>query len=288
MPINHEPISTGVGMTCPPCDARVVFRHSGRPETGAKRRTNGVARTGAAKYGEGMGKLAVGYVRVSSHMQVEQGESLPAQRARLQAWATANDYELVTIYADEGISGASIDNRPGVLAAIEDVCKRKCPLVAVSASRVFRNFAQAAEISSRFQACGADLISLSEKIDTTSASGRLYYHLMNLLCQHEREQISERVASVLGHLRSQNRRISRYLPYGHTLAPDGEHLTPDPAEQSAIADICAWHEAGMSLRAIAQRLEETGIPSKGGGRKWRPGTIAAILRRQPMPTPSVV
>ena len=60
---------------------------------------------------------AIGYIRVSTQKQADEGVSLDAQRAKIEAWCLANDYELAGIHCDEGISGTKSD-RDGVLAAI--------------------------------------------------------------------------------------------------------------------------------------------------------------------------
>ena len=59
-----------------------------------------------------MAKSAFGYLRVSTIGQVEEGVSLDAQRAKIQAWCLANDVELTGMFVDAGISGKRADNRP--------------------------------------------------------------------------------------------------------------------------------------------------------------------------------
>ena len=65
-------------------------------------------------------KRAVGYVRVSTLRQAKEGESLSTQRKALQEYARRNDYELVEIYSDEGISGGTVEKRPGLQLLLED------------------------------------------------------------------------------------------------------------------------------------------------------------------------
>jgi site-specific DNA recombinase len=50
-------------------------------------------------------KQAIGYVRVSTQKQVDEGVSIDAQVNKIKAWASLNDYEVVEIFIDEGISG---------------------------------------------------------------------------------------------------------------------------------------------------------------------------------------
>src|SRR5437868_1373044 len=59
----------------------------------------------------------VGYVRVSTDMQAQEGVSLEAQRARLKAYCVAQDLTLIEIIADEGLSAKSLD-RPGLRRAL--------------------------------------------------------------------------------------------------------------------------------------------------------------------------
>src|SRR5689334_10187113 len=65
--------------------------------------------------------LAIGYVRVSSDRQADQGFSLEAQSARIRAMATVQSADLIEVVVDGGESAKSM-NRPGlrrVLALVE-------------------------------------------------------------------------------------------------------------------------------------------------------------------------
>ena len=81
----------------------------------------------------------VGYCRVSTVDQATEGVSLAAQRARIEAWCTAHDHELVTVHEDRGLSGGRLDNRAGLLAALDDVCQRRGVLAVYSLSRMARS-----------------------------------------------------------------------------------------------------------------------------------------------------
>jgi hypothetical protein len=82
---------------------------------------------------------AIGYIRVSTEEQTN-GVSLEAQEAKIRAWCTLHDAELVAIYRDEGISGyKGRDSRPGLDTALKQVCELKGPLVVYSLSRLPRN-----------------------------------------------------------------------------------------------------------------------------------------------------
>lgn len=75
---------------------------------------------------------AIAYVRVSTDGQVSEGISMEAQQAKITAWCLANDYELVEVFTDAGLSGGRADNRPALQSAIELACKTKAALVVYS------------------------------------------------------------------------------------------------------------------------------------------------------------
>ena len=54
---------------------------------------------------------AIGYIRVSTEGQAVDGVSLDAQKAKIEAWCVANDFELEGVFVDAGISGKRADNR---------------------------------------------------------------------------------------------------------------------------------------------------------------------------------
>ncbi len=219
---------------------------------------------------------AIGYVRVSTSDQAHNGVSLEAQRERIEAWATANGAELLAVHVDRGLSGKRADNRPALQAALARACRDRAALVVYSLSRLSRSIKDTCIIGERLARAGATLVSLTEQIDGTTASGRLMLHLMTVLSQFERELIGERTRTAMAHLRGQNRRISGRVPYGFAL--DGETLVPIPVEQATIAEMQTLRAQGCSLRAIVAHLEQRGIHPKTG-RTWTAATVAGILSR---------
>ena len=219
---------------------------------------------------------AIGYARVSTDGQAVDGVSLDAQKARIAAWAQANDVELVNVYTDAGLSGGRADNRPALRDALADACRRKCAIVVYSLSRLSRSIADTLAISERLGKAGADLVSLTEKIDTTSAAGRMIFNMLSVLSQFEREQIGERTAAAMQHMRRQGKRISRHAPYGFNLA--GENLVRNDAEQAILSRMKEMKATGQSLRQIAAALNAQGIPPKMAA-TWSMSSVRDILNR---------
>jgi site-specific DNA recombinase len=220
----------------------------------------------------------ISYCRISVFS--EDGVSLEMQQARATAWCTAqgSDYHLEGVYV-ETMSGAKASNRPELQKALSHVCKLKGTLLVFSLSRLARNTKDCLEIVARLDRSGAALCSLTERIDTNSALGKMVFVLLSGINEFEKSQLGERTRAAMSHLRLAGKRISARLPLGHDLAPDGETLVPNAAEQETLSRIIAWRNAGKSMNAIARDLTAAGVPTKMGGR-WSSSGIRSILKRQ--------
>ncbi len=137
-------------------------------------------------------------VAIGTEQQANEGVSLEAQEAKIQAWCTANGYELVQVYVDAGISGKTTQNRPE-LAKTRKAIKKGMALVTYSLSRLARSTKDLLEISEEVSKKKADLVSGTEKIDTTTPMGEMMFTLMTGMAQLERRMIAERTATALLH-----------------------------------------------------------------------------------------
>jgi DNA invertase Pin-like site-specific DNA recombinase len=220
---------------------------------------------------------AIAYVRVSTEQQATEGVSMAAQLERIRAYCLANGLELVAIHEDAGLSGKRADNRPGLQAALTDVCNRGGVLVVYSLSRLARSVSDSLAIIDRLQRAGADLASLTERIDTTSAAGKMLLTMLAAFAQFERDLTAERTTAALAHKKSLGQRVGT-VPFGWDLATDGITLLENAAEQQTIATIRALRASGMTLQAIADRLNASATPTKKGT-KWVHKTIRDIANR---------
>ena len=217
---------------------------------------------------------AIGYVRVSTEKQVEEGVSLDAQINKIKAWASLNDYELIHIYKDEGISGSSLNKRDGMTEALDKI-KKGMAFVCYSLSRISRDTVDTIKISRIIEKKGADLVSLSEKIDTTGASGKMIFNMLAVLNQFERDQVSERTELAMQFKKSKNQAYSP-TPYGYTR--QDSKLVVNQEEASQILRMKNMYAAGKGYTEIARTLNAENIPTKTG-KLWRANTIYYLLQR---------
>lgn len=214
----------------------------------------------------------IGYIRVSTKEQAAEGVSLEAQEAKIRAWAALNDCQEVQIHVDAGISGSRADNRPALQDALK-ACGKGDALVVYSLSRLARSTRDTINIAEQLQKAGADLVSLSEKIDTTTAAGKMVFRMLAVLSEFERDQVAERTKMALSHKKSRLERVGS-VPYGFTLASDGEKLLPEPSEQATVTLVRSLRSSGQSFREIASRLNADG--HKPRGKAWYPTTVKNI------------
>ena len=219
-------------------------------------------------------KYAIGYVRVSTTKQVNDGVSIDAQKDKIRAWCHLHDYELISIYEDAGISGSSMKNRQALLDALSAL-KQDHAFVCFSLSRLSRRLEDMLHISNEINKVGADLISLSERIDTTVAAGKMVFNMLAVLNQFERDQISERTQLAMNYLRNNNM-VYSHTPYGYDRSD--KNLITNDIEQNIIRMMQEYRESGWGYRKISTRLNKANIRSKHGG-IWYPKTVKQVLDR---------
>ena len=137
--------------------------------------------------------LASIYVRVSTEDQVKHGISLSAQEEALQNYAKALGYEVYRIYKDEGKSGKDIKGRPELQQLLEDAKNKKFQALFIyKLDRLSRSLKDLIETIEKFKEWNVDFVSLQDKIETTSASGKLMFHIISSFAEFERNVTSER------------------------------------------------------------------------------------------------
>ena len=209
---------------------------------------------------EPMDAPIIGYLRVSTHDQSENGHGLEAQEAAVRAWAEARgvDLELVRDTA----SGADRD-RDGLTEALERVSSGQASgLVVAKLDRLSRSLIHTAELLDFFTEAGATFVALDLGVDTSTANGRLVASVLASVAEWERHTISDRTKAGLAAIRAEGKPISR--------------PTVDAKVSRRIRRL---RDRGYTLQAISDRLNRDGVPTARGGTTWRPSTVANHVER---------
>jgi len=137
----------------------------------------------------------LGYARVSTNDQ-----DLSGQIARLKEAGAIRMFEDV-------VSGKQFD-RPG-LSALIDHARPGDSLTITRLDRLGRSLKELLETVENLKTQDIGLISLEERIDTTSAAGELIFHVFGAIAHFERRLISERTKDGIEAARAQGRKPGR-------------------------------------------------------------------------------
>lgn len=217
---------------------------------------------------------AIGYVRVSTTRQAEEGNSIASQSTRIQRYARDNGLRLMSrdIVIDDGVSGGvPFENRRGGRLVIERIETGKYGhLIALKLDRMSRDQVDAVQTIDQLDAVGIAVHFIDwfgSSLDTRSPMGRFMLQLVASLAEMERGLISERTRDGMSYLKENHLRFTRVI-YGWDVRRDGS-IVPNWNEQ-AIIDYMYWQmEAnGMSATSVARSLNMRERRGKLGGR-WQ-------------------
>jgi DNA invertase Pin-like site-specific DNA recombinase len=195
---------------------------------------------------------AIGYVRVPDHRDGE----LAAHMKAIKAACKDRGLHLVATVHDITTDG---DAKPSLVWALEQLAEREAEVLVVPRLRdLSRNPANLTPLLSWFTEEDRRLIAIDLDLDTETEAGRLAATAVAGVGDWEHERISERTRHGLEAARS------RGAAQGRTAVAD----VPELAER-----IQAMREQGMTLQAIADRLNEEGVPTLRGGAMWRPSSV---------------
>lgn len=204
----------------------------------------------------------VGYVRVSTREQAEEGASLIAQEEKVTQYAALHGHELVKILSDTA-TGKTTD-RPGLQTALTMLREGQAEgIIVLKLDRLTRSRKDCETLMQEYFQDKFALHSIQENLDTSSAMGRFFVSMVASLAQLERETIGERTKDVLQAKKRRGERVGS-VPYGYRLAEDERRLKECVKEQEVIMRTRALREKGLNWSAIARRLADRGMLSRAG------------------------
>jgi len=212
--------------------------------------------------------LTVAYCRVSTEEQAAEGFSIEGQADKLRAYAELHDLGTATVVADPGWSGKNLE-RPGLqqlLAMVEAGHVQN--VLTWRLDRLSRNLGDLILLADTFGKAGVALHSFTEKIDLSSATGRMFYNILGSFAQFYREQLAENVRMGMQQAVRQGKWINRPKT-GYDLI-GGELVAIPRPPSSAASSPCA-------LRARVRASSPTTLASttRPCSASWAPASISA-------------
>ena len=175
-------------------------------------------------------KVAI-YSRVSTL-----GQDTAMQTRELREYCKKRAWDLVMEYTDQGVSGAK-ESRPELNRLIADAHRRRFDAVVVwKFDRFARSVSHLLRALEDFRSLGIEFVSLSEQVDTSTASGKLVFTVLGAVAELERSLITERVRAGLRNARAKGKKLGR------------------PRKHLDANQIARLRREGASWRTIASKL----------------------------------
>lgn len=201
----------------------------------------------------------IGYLRVSTQDQAESGLGMEAQRSDISAVAGHKGWD-VTWHRDDGYTGSNLD-RPALTAALLALRNGEADALVVSKlDRVSRSLVDFAGLLERSRLEGWAFVALDLNVDASTPTGELLANIMISVAQWERRTIGQRTSDALRALQAQGVVLGR----------------PRVVSPTTAQTIGRWRRAGASWAAIAGALNDQGVPTAHGGKKWHASTVRQV------------
>ena len=220
------------------------------------------------------------YARVSSSSE-DQLNSYRVQNQYYSELISNNpDWEMVDIYADEGITGTSVEKREDFQRMMQDCRKGKIDRILVkSISRFARNTKDCLAAVRELKELGVSVQFEEQGIDTSKVSSEMVTAIMASLAQKGSESISSNVRWGVQKRMLDGTFISSSVPYGYEMFHGQLRILPSEAQ--FVKWIFQAYLSGLNAQSIAEQMNQAyvllGIENT---RKWHNTTILYILSNE--------
>jgi len=194
------------------------------------------------------------------------GEQFASQLEEVATWCAVAGVNLKDIVHDVAVPGEH-RARPALQWALSEIAERRADtLVVLRLGDLSASVVTLSPLLRWFMDGGRVLMAIDVGIDTSTPAGRLAIEALAGVGSLERERISVGTRHGMAAARARGQR-------------QGPIAVADVPELHAR--IARMREEGMTLQAIADVLNEEGVPTLRGGAKWRPSSVqrAAGYRR---------
>ncbi len=219
------------------------------------------------------------YCRVSTDME-DQLHSLSAQIKYFTEYISSHeDYTLIEVYYDEGITGTSVKKRDGFNRMIADCEIGKINLILTKeVSRFARNTIDTLSYTRKLKSLGVNILFMNDGIDTRDKDSELRLTIMASLAQEESRKISERVKWGVRRRMENGVVFGRGRIYGYKTVDGKLEIVPEEAEVvKRIFHMYLYENKGTTK--IAQELNAEKITTLNG-RLWSAPTLLLMLKNE--------
>lgn len=219
----------------------------------------------------------VGYIRVSTENQVDEGMGLEIQEDIIKKYCKEKKYELIKIYDDPGESGGTIEKRSGLLNLLAEAKEKKFEKVIVAKlDRIARDTFATLWIEKELKKYDVELFSIAEPYRWDDPAQKVFLQMISVFAEFEKARITERLVSGRVKKFDKGGYAGGNLSLGYKTV-EGE-LRINQEEAETVRMIKKLRRQGLSMQRIAQRLNNEHVATKRGGKYWYASTVRSVLK----------
>ena len=221
-----------------------------------------------------------GYLRVSGQGQID-GYGFDRQLEAISKYAEGNGYEVVKVFREEGVSGTLDEQyRPAFKDMVSEILRNGVRIIIIeSLDRLAREYRIQEQLLIYLVSKGIDLISANTGENVTQAiqadpMKKAMVQIQGIFAELDKSLLVKKLRKSREQVRQEKGKCEGRKRYGED----------SPEEQGVVRRIKLMRRnrkgglKGMSLQAIADRLNAEGIRTKTG-KKWYRAQVNAVLNR---------
>ncbi len=219
------------------------------------------------------------YCRVSSSSADQLNSYATQVKYYTKLIQSKDEWELVEVFADEGISGMRADNRTEFQRMIRMCELKQIDLILTkSVSRFARNVPISLQYVRKLKALGIAVQFEKEGINTLALGDEMLLNTFNAIAQEESKAISQNIRLSISKRMEMGEYVDSNAPYGFRLV--NKQLEIYEPEAVIVRWIFNQYLEGWSTAEIARELTNRGIPTKGGKEKWKSSKVSYMLTNE--------
>ena len=177
-------------------------------------------------------------------------KSCEAQEEKIKFFISSQEnMEILRVYSDLGFTGANL-NRPALMSLINDIKEHKIDsVISYKIDRLTRSPKDFYNLIELFDNHKVNFISVTERFDTSTPSGRLLRNIMLTFAQFERELTSERTKDKMLQRAQKGMWNGGFIPFGYKA--ENKKLAINNNEAKIVQSIYEMYISGVSVAKIS-------------------------------------